>query len=261
MHLLRIHPFQAKKMKDVAWEKHPLERQNVMAFSSQVPLFSLNIRFLWIFYFHLIRSIKQTSFAYSCTTKAKAIVDWKKKENLFPYLGCNVGWNNREQQLLLVLLLALQLHPGRDALLRPLESQLVRRSVHAIKVDPEDVSTNNQDNIGNILKINTKLSDLNRPGMNVNKMAYLLFVHPKTPIRRQVTWRVAGHGSREVPVDELPVDCCAVAKCVDRVDDDTDDGHYGAHNDAAFDGEWQTCVNCDNLESIFFNEQSGYLST
>ncbi len=141
---LRIHPFQTTGEKwKMLHEKHPSERQNVRLFYSQVPLFIHNIRFFLNILPSFRRSIKQTSFSFLTQQKQKRLSIEQNWKSIFaPYLSCNVGWYNREQQLLLVFLFALQLHPGRDALLSPLESQLVRGSVHAIEIDSKDVSTN-----------------------------------------------------------------------------------------------------------------------
>ena len=76
------------------------------------------------------------------------------------HLSRDVGGDDGEQELLLVLLLALELDARRDAVARHLEGLLVRRRGHVLVVVAHQVGAQQQECVGRHLEKNTPLNVL-----------------------------------------------------------------------------------------------------
>ena len=70
------------------------------------------------------------------------------------HLCGDVGGDDGEQELLLVLLLALQPHPRLDAAARPLHRPLPPRHRHVLVVEPHEITDGEQEAIRNQLQGN-----------------------------------------------------------------------------------------------------------
>ena len=73
-------------------------------------------------------------------------------EHTLTYFCGDVGGDDGEEELLLVLLLALQPHPRLDAAARPLHRPLARRPRHVLVVQPHEVPDGEQEAVRNQLK-------------------------------------------------------------------------------------------------------------
>ena len=71
---------------------------------------------------------------------------------MLTHLSGDISGDDGEQELLLVLLLALQPHPRLDAAARPLDRPLPRRHRHVLVVQPHEVADREQEAVRNQLQ-------------------------------------------------------------------------------------------------------------